>query len=150
MVHRRTILYIDWQALTSCGLTFPAHTKTHTNTHTRTLNTFKEHPFCILGRQEVGIIRDGDFWLPLESCLMIAGDKGAIIFPAPLPIPNCFLSGTCVLQHHIRLIYSTFSLTGEKAVICSVRGQDEISWHNFLIFWKFMDLLCQKGTFHCS
>ena len=52
--------------------------------------------------EEVWIIWDGDFLLP-SSCLLIAEDKGAIIFPAPPPLPPSrlrhFLSTTCVMEH---------------------------------------------------
>lgn len=44
-----------------------------------------------LGRQEVWIIWFADFWLPLESCLMIAGNKGGhhLSWPPKPPPPSC-------------------------------------------------------------
>lgn len=78
MVHRQTIIHVEWQTFTSCRLALSMHSEYF-------FFLFLKHPAYILGRQEVWIIWDGDFWLPLESCLMIAGDKGVIIFPAHLP-----------------------------------------------------------------
>lgn len=80
----QTYHYAQWmEALTSC--------RQHSEWS-------KKHKSYILGRREVWIIWFADFWLPLESCLMIAGNKGAIISPA-LPPHACSCQSTSCLPH---------------------------------------------------
>ena len=87
-------------------------------------------PSNILGRREVWIIWDGDFWLPLESCLMIAGIKGPSSFlpppklltnPPRPPSTSCLPHVRCSIQMFIYFILFSVAVERESCQSQSYR-----------------------------